>query len=57
VTLALAEPLTAWLLATFLVGEQNSAAKIVGAALLLLGLVIVSATGAPRQAPEARHSA
>lgn len=57
VTLALAEPLTAWLLAAFLVGEQNSATKIIGAALLLLGLVIVSATGAPGRATAAQDAA
>jgi DME family drug/metabolite transporter len=42
VTLALAEPLTAWLLATFLVGEANTPAKMAGAALLIAGLYIVS---------------
>lgn len=42
VTLALAEPLTAWLLATFLVGEANTPAKMAGAALLIAGLYAVS---------------
>jgi drug/metabolite transporter, DME family len=42
VTLALAEPLTAWLLATFLVGEANTPAKMAGAALLIAGLYVVS---------------
>ena len=42
VTLALAEPLTAWLLATFLVGEANTPAKMVGAGLLIAGLYTVS---------------
>lgn len=49
VTLALAEPLTAWLLATFLIGEESSPAKILGAALLLLGLAVVTRTGAPQR--------
>lgn len=43
VTLALIEPLTAWVLATLLVGEDLSALKITGAALLLIGLFIVTA--------------
>ncbi len=42
VTLALAEPLTAWLLATFLVGEANTPARMAGAALLIAGLYVVS---------------
>jgi drug/metabolite transporter, DME family len=42
VTLALAEPLTAWLLATFLVGEANTPTKMAGAALLIAGLYVVS---------------
>lgn len=42
VTLALAEPLTAWVLATFVVGEPVTAAKLVGAALLMAGLAVVS---------------
>lgn len=44
VTLALAEPLTAWLLATFLVGEANTPAKMAGAALLIAGFFVVSRT-------------
>lgn len=42
VTLALAEPLTAWLLAAFVVGEPVTALKVAGAALLLIGLYVVS---------------
>ncbi len=42
VTLALAEPFTAWLLATFLVGEPATALKLTGAALLLVGLYVVT---------------
>lgn len=44
VTLALAEPLTAWLLATFVVGEALTVAKVIGAVVLLLGLWIVTST-------------
>lgn len=47
VTLALAEPLTAWLLAIFVLDEQVTAARLGGAALLLAGLAIV--TLAPRK--------
>lgn len=42
VTLALIEPLTAWLLATFVIGEPVTALRIAGAALLLAGLAIVT---------------
>lgn len=42
VTLALAEPVTAWLLATFVVGEPLSAQKLVGALCVLAGLVVVT---------------
>lgn len=42
VTLTLAEPLTAWVLATVVVGEELSALKVLGAALLLAGLWIVT---------------
>ncbi len=42
VTLALAEPLTAWLLATFLIGEPATPLKLTGAALLLAGLYVVT---------------
>lgn len=44
VTLALVEPLTAWLLATAVVGETVTLAKTVGAVLLLGGLAIVTAS-------------
>lgn len=42
VTLALAEPLTAWLLALAIVGETATPLKLAGAALLLLGLYLVT---------------
>ncbi len=42
VTLALAEPLTAWVLATILLGEALTGVKFVGAALLLTGLWLVT---------------
>ena len=42
VTLALAEPVTAWLLATFLVGEEVTVQSTIGAVLVLLGLVVVT---------------
>ena len=44
VTLALVEPLTAWLLATLIVGEAVSLTKVLGASLLLFGLWIVTST-------------
>ncbi|KJZ19405.1 DMT family transporter [Loktanella sp. S4079] len=43
VTLALAEPVTAWLLATFFVGEPLSTQSVIGAILILCGLVVVTA--------------
>lgn len=48
VTLALAEPLTAWVLATSVVGEPVSFLKLLGAALLLSGLALVSAVSMRR---------
>jgi drug/metabolite transporter, DME family len=42
VTLALAEPLTAWVLALIVVGETATPLKLAGAALLLAGLYIVT---------------
>ena len=42
VTLSLAEPLTAWLLATFVLREEPSGLKILGALALLIGLWIVA---------------
>lgn len=48
VTLALAEPLTAWVLATAVVGEAVTPARLAGAVLLFAGLGIVSsAAGRP----------
>lgn len=49
VTLALAEPLTAWILATAVVGEANTPARIAGASLLLGGLLVVARTAPGRQ--------
>ncbi|WP_323764947.1 DMT family transporter [Marinovum sp.] len=43
VTLALIEPLTAWGLATVVVGEALTPSKLAGAALLIVGLAIVTA--------------
>lgn len=42
VTLALAEPLTAWVLALVVVGEAATLLKLAGAALLLAGLYVVT---------------
>ena len=42
VTLALAEPLTAWVLALVVVGESATPLKLAGAALLLAGLYVVT---------------
>ena len=55
VTLALIEPVTAWLLATFVVGEAVTAAKLAGAVLILAGLAIVSLAPArpARRSPSA----
>ena len=44
VTLALAEPVTAWVLAVAVVGEALSAPKAAGALLIFLGLALVSAS-------------
>ncbi|WP_231592392.1 DMT family transporter [Pelagovum pacificum] len=46
VTLALAEPVTAWLLATLLVGEPVTLRTTFGVAMILAGLLIVSLTPA-----------
>lgn len=42
VTLALAEPLTAWILATVIVGEEVTVLKLIGAVVLFLGLVLMT---------------
>jgi DME family drug/metabolite transporter len=42
VTLALTEPVTAWVLATVVVGEPLSAQKVLGAVLVLAGLTVVT---------------
>lgn len=54
VTLALAEPLTAWILATAIVGEALTAGKLAGAVLLLAGLAIVTGAIGRPAAREAR---
>ncbi len=46
VTLALAEPVTAWLLATLFVGEEVTVRSLTGVSLILVGLAIVA--GLPR---------
>lgn len=51
VTLALAEPLTAWLLATFILQEELTALKVAGALILLFGLWIVTRSLAPQRVP------
>ena len=48
-TLSLAEPLTATLLGTLVLGERLSPASLVGAGLLLAGLVLLSAGGPTKQ--------
>jgi DME family drug/metabolite transporter len=50
VTLALVEPMTAWLLATLIVGEPITASKIAGAAMILAGLAMVGLSAAPGRA-------
>lgn len=52
VTYALAEPLTAWLLATLVLLEPTGPVKAIGAGLLFAGLIALSRTPAP--APEPR---
>lgn len=44
VTLALAEPVTAWILATLVVGEPLTPQKLAGALLILIGLAAVALT-------------
>jgi DME family drug/metabolite transporter len=52
VTLALAEPLTAWVLTTMVIGEALTPVKVASAALLVCGLVAVtgSRSGEPIRA-------
>ena len=52
VTLALAEPVTAWLLASVVVGEAVTEPKIAGALLVLAGLAVITLLPARRRAPE-----
>ncbi|MSU89051.1 EamA family transporter [Rhodobacteraceae bacterium 2CG4] len=55
VTLALAEPLTAWVLATLVVGEPATLPRLAGAALLLAGLAMVTLSpAAPAAAARSR---
>jgi DME family drug/metabolite transporter len=54
VTLSLAEPVTAWLLASAVVGEPVTAQKALGALLVLAGLAIITAIPARRGSPESR---
>lgn len=42
VTLSLAEPLTAWLLGVFFIGEMMTLSSWIGIALMLLGLLVIS---------------
>lgn len=49
VTLTLVEPVTAWVLATFVVGEAVTVAKLAGASLILAGLTIVTLVPARQQ--------
>ncbi|TNC74719.1 DMT family transporter [Rubellimicrobium roseum] len=53
VTLALAEPVTAWLLASAVVGEAVTAQKVAGASLVLAGLAVITLLPAARAAPPA----
>ncbi|WP_124111762.1 EamA family transporter [Palleronia sp. THAF1] len=53
VTLALAEPVTAWILALLIVGESATLPGMSGVALILIGLVLVTRP-APQMASEAR---
>ncbi|WP_210527447.1 DMT family transporter [Rubellimicrobium arenae] len=57
VTLALAEPVTAWLLASAVVGEVVTGQKILGALLVLGGLAVITLLPAPRgpRASDDRH--
>lgn len=54
VTLALAEPVTAWLLAVFVVGEEMTARTVTGALLILAGLAFVAIF--PARAPDGREN-
>ncbi|MHA6325151.1 DMT family transporter [Roseivivax sp. CAU 1753] len=55
VTLALAEPVTAWLLATFLVQEPVTASGLAGALMVLAGLAFVTtARSVPASSSDAR---
>jgi len=54
VTLALAEPLTAWVLAILVVGEPATLPRLAGAALLMAGLAIVTLTPSRTRIPAAR---
>ncbi|EYD76904.1 Permease of the drug/metabolite transporter (DMT) superfamily [Rubellimicrobium mesophilum DSM 19309] len=51
VTLALAEPVTAWLLASAVVGETVTGQKVLGALLVLAGLALITLLPARRSLP------
>lgn len=57
VTLALVEPVTAWLLASAVVGEAITGQKLAGALLVLAGLAVITLLPAPRTSSSAVASA
>ncbi|SNX70262.1 DME family drug/metabolite transporter [Cereibacter ovatus] len=52
VTLSLMEPLTAWLLAIFVVGEAVTAQRLIGAGLVFAGLALVTLAPVGRKTPQ-----
>ncbi len=52
VTLSLMEPLTAWLLAIFVVGEAVTAQRLIGAGLVFAGLALVTLAPGGRKTPQ-----
>ena len=52
VTLSLMEPLTAWLLAIFVVGEAVTAQRLIGAGLVFAGLALVTLAPVGRTTPQ-----
>ncbi|MDF4189385.1 EamA family transporter, partial [Ligilactobacillus salivarius] len=55
VTLSLAEPLTASLLGVFFIGEMLSPSSWLGIALMMLGLLVISAAPRKQKTAEAAH--
>nr|WGE04853.1 EamA family transporter [Bacillus subtilis] len=55
VTLSLAEPLTASLLGVFFIGEMLSLSSWIGIALMMLGLLVISAAPRKQKTAEAAH--